>query len=392
MTRISRSSLRWAARVHWLGMACLAFSVGLACSDSRAIDVNDRIPPEPGQGGVRVADPEDGGVRGVDPSETAPPAPQLVASWVRISPEADAQYLSVGAPDVILLAEFGKGWLTRDGGATWVRLDWPGDLRISVAVDPSGMTIVAGGLHVAVQLEPTVVWSNDGGTTWIDSGRAARPVRYREDDIFFVGGHPAGLLASNDGGASGAVLLDADVLETATRVIRGIALNPLDPSDLGVTMADISGNGSRILRTRGSGAVSVLAAEFGLADRTVLRYGAAGRLYIVSQGVGVLISEDDGVSWRIDNRGLEALLQDGRYPALLDLAVVLGQREVVVLATADGLFTLSDAGWAALEGPGGIMRSLEVRPGPEPSLLAATSDGLWQREVSDLTSVGPATP
>ena len=108
-----------------------------------------------------------------EPDEPAPqepepvpeePAPEPVNGWLRISPAGEFHQLAVDRTgQVIVAAGSGSGIISRDGGASWEPIDWPGERRSRVAIAPGGEQLLVAGLSPLVDEETTAVWSADGG-------------------------------------------------------------------------------------------------------------------------------------------------------------------------------------------------------------------------------------
>ena len=129
-----------------------------------------------------------------------------------------------------------------------------------------------------------------------------------------------------------------------------------------------------------------LAAEFELWGVTVPIFSGIGPL-IMSQGVGMLFSFDQGMTWFLQNQGLEGLETDGLFSELVDF-VSPPQRSLPVVASRDSIFSFSPGGWEEMAGPGAEIRALAVRRavsgGGEELLLAATDQGVWSIPTTDL--------
>ena len=385
--RRSRLGRSW---VLALGGVLTTLCLVAACGDGDAVDVTptdskdlaetaaavteqggEIVEPAPtadGDGDTALETP-------VEP-DTATAEPAEVNGWIRISPPGDF-YDVVAAPDgqVILSVELGEGLISRDGGRSWDAIDWPGERRSRVAIDPSGQRLVVGGISSAAGFETTVVWSADGGRSWVNSGRGAAAVAHYTVTSFLFHTSDAGLLASEDGGLTGTTLVDAALLGAGLYDPFGVSINPRNPDDFFVISVSEGGT-VRIVRTLDGGvSVEAVADGFALWGRSEVHYSAIGPM-IMSQGVGVLLSFDQGATWFEQTLGLEDLATEGLFTGIVDFTV-LPASSIPIVAAGDAIYRFNPGGWEILAGPGGEIRALAVQQGEAPRLLAATSDGLW---------------
>ena len=301
--------------------------------------------------------------------------------WVRLSPAGDFREVVVSVNGgTIVLSEAGGGLISRDGGSSWVAVDWPGEVRTRAAVDADGETVLVAGIGLAAGFEGTGVISRDGGTSWVDTGVAAQAVRYVAGDEFLVATAERGVVRSGDGGATGATVIANADLEAGVLAPIGVFVNPRDAAEIYVAAASEGGT-VRLFRTVDGGeTVSVVVGELPLWGWTVVRFSSIGPM-ILSQGVGVVFSFDGGDSWFVQNQGLESFEESGLFMALLDMAVI-PESGIPVLATTAGLRRFTPGGWEVVEGPGGAVRALAVQvrgtdSGSGTQLLAVTETGLW---------------
>lgn len=368
------------------GILFAALTLLVACGGNDAVDVTPGAAKDlPAQQQATPPDPPPEVLEQPDVEVPLTVDPAQSNGWTRISPTAGLDAVTASPDGEVLLVSLpGRGLISHDRGRSWQELDWPGELRTRAAIDSSGRFLLVAGIGSAAGLESTAVWSRDGGRTWADTGLAAPAVAHFVVDSFLLAALDSGILASQDGGASGTVLIPNTDLDTALFEPIGIDVNARDPEEFFVVSAS-EGGSIRILRTPDAGeTVETVADDFDLWGWTLVRFSPIGPL-ILSQGVGVLLSFDRGATWFVQNQGLEALAQDGRLTGLVDLAV-LPNGNLPVAAGADAIFIFNPGGWERLPGPAGEIRALAIQGGDDPRLLAATSTGLWAFPVGRIAT------
>ena len=319
-----------------------------------------------------------------EPDEPAPqepepvpeePAPEPVNGWLRISPAGEFHQLAVDRTgQVIVAAGSGSGIISRDGGASWEPIDWPGERRSRVAIAPGGEQLLVAGLSPLVDEETTAVWSADGGLTWADTGLAIQGADGASATSFLVADVTEGLIEFRGGALVGPTQIPL------------IEFN-FDPADAYVNpseaqdryLVSFSEGGTAMLqRTPDGGATSEpFLADFETFGTTRIGFLPFG--FVVMSWAGVVLSFDDGATWFPQNAGLEGLEEDGFYLGLVDL-VVMPQGSLPILASReDGLFRFSPGGWEPFPGPGVAVGGIEALPGTN-ALLAVTEEGVFRLE------------
>ena len=380
----------------WIALGALLITATLAaaCSSNGAVDVT---PAKPDEDLTETAEPEtDDPPWESQPSDEAgseePDAPADSNGWIRLSPSADLLHIET-APggQAIVAGGQGGGLLSIDGGATWRRLDWPGELRSAAYVDPSGQVVMVAGFSSASGMETAAFRSEDAGVSWGPVLFDTPALAWFVVDSFLHGVPGRGVYASND------------ALETSTLLAQATAAWPenFDPVLITTNSADLDVFAVTSLSEAGSASVRLtwdsgrsfaqLAAEFELWGVTVPVFSAIGPM-IMSQGVGVLLSFDQGETWFTQNDGLEQLQSDGLYVGLVDL-VSPPQRSLPVVASRGSIFTFSPSGWQEVAGPGAEIRALAVLRavpgGTGELLLAATDQGVWSIPTAVLGRTEP---
>lgn len=403
-----------------LGALLIAALLAAACSSNDAVDVTPAKPDDdsstltepdgedqpsdetingeaddPGDAGAPAetepSEPDDGEPVDGEPDEVAPTdsAPSSVNGWTRLSPAADLLHVETTPHGPAIVAGGrGEGLLSVDGGATWRRIDWPGDVRSQAFVDPSGEAISVAGFSSASGLEGAAYRSEDGGVTWGVVLLNTPVLSWYVLDSFLHGVPGFGVYASNDALDTGTLLATAsDAWPDSFDPVRITA----DPGNLDVfAVTSVSEGGVASVRlTRDSGAsFTELAPEFELWGVTIPIFSGIGPL-IMSQGVGLLFSFDQGATWFTQNQGLEELGTGGLFTELVDF-VSPPQRSLPVIATGDSIFSFNPGGWNEMAGPGAEIRALAVREagagGSEELLLAATDQGVWSIPTADLAA------
>ncbi len=304
------------------------------------------------------------------------PQPASANGWRRISPIADlVDVAASGGEQHIVVAEQGRGLLTNDGGATWATLDWPGEHRTAVAIDPSGRHLVVAGFAPAASFETPALFTQDAGFSWAEADAASPAVSWFVLDSFLYATLDLGVVASNDGGETATVLGQAGEAWPLNSVPFSVHTSPRLLDEFAVVSIGEGGRASVRLTSDGGTVWRALAADFPLFGVTVPIFSSIGPM-IMSQGVGVLISFDAGETWFAQNAGLEQLASDGIFVPLRDF-VFLPDVGVPVLATSDAVFAFDPSGWTEHPGPPGAIRALAVRRSAPDELLAATDTGLW---------------
>ncbi len=343
---------------------------------SEPSDTSDRAPE---------GDPSDADTQepSSEPPETqpGPSTPTTSNGWTRLSPAADLLYVqTVPGSRAIVAGGPGEGLLSSDGGVTWTRLDWPGEVRSAAHVDPSGQVVVVAGSSSQLGLDEKAAFrSEDAGATW-DPVLIDTPVLgwfVLDSFLHAVPGH--GVFASNDALETRTLLSPASIAWAEKFDPVLITTNPDNLAVFAVTSIGLGGSAS-VRMTRDSGTSFVqLAPEFDLWGVTIPIFTGIGPL-IMSQGVGVLFSFDQGQSWFVQNQGLEQLRSLSLYLGLVDF-VFPPQRSLPVVASQESIFTFNPGGWQEMAGPGPEIRALAVVradiDGGEELLLTATDEGVW---------------
>ena len=311
------------------------------------------------------------------PDEPAPvveePAPEPVNGWLRISPAGEFHQLAVDLTgSVIVAAGSGRGIISRDGGASWEPIDWPGERRSRVAIAPGGEQIIVAALSPLADVEATAVWSADGGRTWVDTGLAIQGADGASAASFVVADQSAGLIEFSEG-----------VLVGPVQIPR-VEFN-FDPADAYINpnkaqdryLVSFSEGGTALLqRTPDGGETSALfLSDFETFGTTRIGFLPFG--FVVMSWAGVVISFDDGGTWFAQNAGLEGLEEDGFYFDLVDLVVMPAGSVPILAAREHGFFRFNPAGWEPIPGPGVAVEGIEALPGSN-ALLAVTAEGVFR--------------
>jgi hypothetical protein len=303
-------------------------------------------------------------------------APATGNGWRRISPIADlVDVAASGGGQHVVVAEQGRGLLTNDGGATWATLDWPGEHRSAIAIDPSGRHIVVAGFAPAASFETPALFTKDAGFTWAEANAASPAVSWFVLDSFLYATLGLGVIASNDGAETATVLGQAGEAWPANSAPFSVHVNPQSLDEFAVVSISEGGRASIRISSDGGDSWGALASEFPLFGVTVVVFSGIGPM-IMSQGVGFLISFYGGTTWFVQNSGIEQLESDGIFTPLRDF-VFLPLIGAPVIATSDAVFAFDPGGWTEFPGPPGAIRALAVRQSNPEELLAATDTGLW---------------
>ncbi|MCU0560567.1 MAG: glycoside hydrolase [Desulfobacterales bacterium] len=221
----------------------------------------------------------------------------------------------------------------------------------------SGLPLTSVAVRGAVVLagSPEGIWrSRDAGRTWLkaDEGLALRHVRWVSASPgpggpILAGTEPAGIFVSRDAGAS----WDADPGVWKLRDANGWFL-PYSPR---------------------AGCVRGFAVAASGPDR--------GRIYAAVEVGGVLVSDDDGRSWRLAagsdgkpqmDRDLGALI----HPDVHSIAVHPSSSDCVTAATGGGLFRSVDGGRSWKKIHPGYVRAAWVDPCGHRHIIAGPADGV----------------
>lgn len=397
---MTNSGRRWRAG-GWLLALSAALLLAASCGGNDAVDVQPAKPDDEAPALVPADDneptndvpetetpaqmePPAGEPIGVRPVETVEPEER--SGWRRISPSADMVSVTTGGEGQnILGGAAGAGWLSTDGGRTWARLDWPGDQRSRAIVGVSALDIVVAGFAPASGIETAAVLSDDAGFTWSELELEAPAVSWYVLDSFLYAIPGLGLLATNDGGATSTLLGEPGAAWPPDFSPIDVRTNPLDLDGF-MVVSHSEGGAAAVQVTADRGETyAALVQGFDLWGVTVPAYTSIGPM-VMSQGVGVLMSFDQGATWTTQNAGLEGLAVEGRYPSLVDFVWLRGASRPI-LASDDTLYAFDPAGWRAYAGPGATIRDLVVLPavGEDPEqVLAATDEGIWAIPASEL--------
>ncbi len=390
---------RWAPVILAAGIALAALAAACGGGEDSDEQAVDELPVA--QSAVEQVADEQASTTPAEPAPPppadqlepeVPPPPEISAEeqgdWVRISPSGDFERIAVDESGrIIIAAGRGAGIISRDGGATWELLDWPGDQRFGVAVSPDGLQILVSGIGALAGQENTSLWSTDGGLTWTDTGRLVQTAVAQVTDLFLVGSAGTGLISTSDGGATGPILIRQGVDGDGNFAPVNITLNARRIDDI-VLISASEGGSVLLTRTRDRGeTIELLETGFELSGATVVSFFPVG-FVLMSQGSGVLLSFDDGATWFSQNVGLEKFDQSGAYPALVDLVVMPGSALPILASTTLSL-RFDPGGWEAIGRPGSQIRDLVVLPGAPPAVLAATADGVYRLEDPAAAIVTP---
>jgi len=334
--------------------------------------VEDQTPPA---GEPTTQEP----VPALDPVGPSPlpeePVPEPVNGWLRISPPGEFQDLAVDATGSVIVATGrGSGIISRDAGATWEQIDWPGDLRSRVAITAGGGQILVAALSSLSNEDTTAVWSTDGGRTWIDTELEIQGAVGAGADAFAVADLRNGLITFSGGELTGPVQIPRieDNFDPSDALV-----NPNNPNDR--YLVSLSEGGTAMLRRTPDGGATwaPFLADFETFGTTRIGFLPFG--FVVMSWAGVLLSFDGGGTWFPQNAGLETLDEDGFYFDLVDLVVIPLGNVPVLASRENGLFRFNPSGWDPFPGPGLAVEAIEALPGTS-ALLAATAEGVFRLE------------
>ncbi len=323
--------------------------------------------------GGAVAGEIAGGAPAPAPGAGGPSGASSANAWQVLLPSADLWDVAVADDGrVIMAAGRGQGLRSEDGGQTWTAVDWPGEQRSRLAMLADGATVMVAGIGPLAGFESGALFSPDGGATWTESLTEIQGVERFTGSAFLVAGLRVGLMVTLDGD-TGRTLIPPDVGDPNFDPVDG-AVDPHNPADLILALAS-EGGMFQLFRSQDQGR-SVAEIETGLDLFGVTRviYAGVGPV-IASAGAGVLFTFDGGASWVAQNAGLEELL-DGGFYNLRDL-VDLPVSRLPFVAGPEAVYRFNPGGWTRLPGPGPEIRRLDVLPGENPGLLAATASGLY---------------
>lgn len=315
---------------------------------------------------------------GLDEIEGVAGAPSSPAAgvWLEVA-ATDADVVFVGRTGAS-----GALAVSTDAGATWrsCPAEFPSGPASAFALDPRS----PGSIHAAAG--DHLFHSTDFGVSWTAQGIGLPPGAAIRD-ISVSGASPgsvwvcgAGISISTDGGAT---------FRTSTPPLdfRRVAVSPLD-SRVGIGWEPALG---RIWRTVDGGEswsddaaidhpVGDLAFDAGVRDRVFLATG----------DLGLLVSEDAGLSFRASNTGLG---KSGQTPAALSLALRPGI--VMVGLDFEGLFSSTDGalGWAPRNGDLNLRPADRLSTGLPPlGGLFALGQGALFRRASEGSWIELSTP
>ncbi len=236
-----------------------------------------------------------------------------------------------------------------DGGASYIQsntLDVEGTLASAEILDlvnrPSQPQVIFGA--VASQ---GVVMSNDAGQNWtstsLNTGTARELVFHPQNDEILYAAYEQQVIISQDGGQT------FETLYADPALITTIAINPNAPANLWIGTQT-----GQLLNSKNGGRSWSVATSFRRAVTDVLVSPINGAIVVATQGSGLHVSADQGVSFE------ERTPTSTNTPGLSerqDSALVLAQSEQsnspLFAATTKGLFMTSDLGrnWTIVNDP-----------------------------------------
>jgi photosystem II stability/assembly factor-like uncharacterized protein len=264
-----------------------------------------------------------------------------------------ATLLLATAVGVVIAVQAGDRWQTAAG-----------------ALSGTALTSIAAVGAVVVVGDANGIWrSADGGRTWQRASLAGPPARVRwlsrvgDEPTLLAGTEPAGILVSRDGGAQWTPSPEV----AALRDHHGWFL-PYSPE---------------------AGCIRAFAAAPPVGSRAQRIYGAA-------EVGGVLVSDDDGASWRLadGSDGSPRMDRDlGRriHPDVHDLAVFPNAARRLAAATGGGLYVSADGGGTWTRRHGGYVRSVWIDPEDPDRIVIGPAGGVSRNGRIEVSTDGGAS-